>query len=490
MNKCTSPLMISLVPLLLGGLKYGHGAAVNANQFCHFSKEASTGVFWLECPGVGITKSLSIGVNHVENCDPHNTVRGGDECPPGTFGPSRFSPALGMKICPWFCDSYDTSINASSYSASTQARYGNTSAWAAVAVDRLKEWGFNSIGSWSSPLLTGDAAEGTLLQPAVPTPGLVYGYSLDMLMSSYEHRMASDVFVDVFDPSFATNCSVYAAVHAAPRKNDPHLLGYWVDNETPWNYKLNGGDDLISSAIRSWNHAGQTRVIGWLNTRYSGSLTSFNKAWHLNLTSWASLAAVHELPVTPARTTDNLAYITEYAGTYMSIVAKAIKAEDPNHMLLGSRMDLESGDVLDAVVRGAGPYVDTMDYHCYQEEPCSATLHQLHNLTGLPILISEFGFRASDSGLPNTMGAGPLVMTQTKRAAAYAKYISELVSMPFVGGYHMFMYYDEPAGKQLFGADSNFGLVHSDDDVYTVVVEAFTKINAAAPHTHASNIAN
>lgn len=46
------------------------------------------------------------------------------------------------------------------------------------------------------------------------------------------------------------------------------------------------------------------------------------------------------------------------------------------------------------------------------------------------------------------------------------------------------MYYDEPPGQQLFGADSNFGLVHEDDDVYEVLTKAFTGINADAPGIH------
>ena len=48
----------------------------------------------------------------------------------------------------------------------------------------------------------------------------------------------------------------------------------------------------------------------------------------------------------------------------------------------------------------------------------------------------------------------------------------------------MFMWYDEPAGEQLFGANSNYGLVHEDDDEYEEVVAAFTKINAAATGWH------
>ena len=112
--------------------------------------------------------------------------------------------------------------------------------------------------------------------------------------------------------------------------------------------------------------------------------------------------------------------------------------------------------------------------------------------------MSEFGFRARDSGLPNfhvtwvdkttlklgKQSAGPLLMTQTQRAAAYRDYIRSLVGLPFVIGYHMFMWADEPSGGQLFGAASNFGLVHLSDDPYEVLTDAFTSINAEASAWH------
>lgn len=78
-------------------------------------------------------------------------------------------------------------------------------------------------------MLTGNAAEGnTLRLPAVSPHNLVYGYTLDMLMSPYEHRFATNPLVDVFDPSFAQNCSEIATRHVAPRATDTRLLGYWL----------------------------------------------------------------------------------------------------------------------------------------------------------------------------------------------------------------------------------------------------------------------
>merc|ERR1719174_37869 len=142
-------------------------------------------------------------------------------------------------------------------------------------------------------------------------------------------------------------------------------------------------------------------------------------------------------------------------------------------MILGPRI-LEQRN-FDTILKAISPYVDVVDVHCYSTRPCAESLQHIHNITNKPILMSEFGFRARDSGLPNTKGAGPLLWTQSARAHAFETYVKELVTMPFVVGYHMFMYYDEPAGKQLFGADSNYGLVHQDGDVYTQVVEAFTR---------------
>ena len=59
-------------------------------------------------------------------------------------------------------------------------------------------------------------------------------------------------------------------------------------------------------------------------------------------------------------------------------------------------------------------------------------------------MVSEFGFRASDSGLPNSVGAGPVVMSQAQRADGMGRYIRALAALPFLVGYHVFAWVDEP----------------------------------------------
>jgi len=171
-----------------------------------------------------------------------------------------------------------------------------------------------------------------------------------------------------------------------------------------------------------------------------------------------------------------------YVDTYARVSAAAIRAEDPNHLVLGSRMN----EILPGVLQGQAPYVNATDLHLYTAEPSGGDLERAHLLGGEhPVLISEFGFRARDSGLPNTKGAGPLVDTQRERAGLLRSYVAELLKYPFVVGYHLFAWAEMPGAGNLFGADSNYGVVHLDGDVYAEYAQAFGEINAAALSLHA-----
>ena len=102
-------------------------------------------------------------------------------------------------------------------------------------------------------------------------------------------------------------------------------------------------------------------------------------------------------------------------------------------------------------------------------------------------MISEFGFRASDSGLPNSDGAGPVVTTQAERAAGMSAYIRDMVRLPFVVGYHVFAWVDEPASGNGWQENSNYGLVHLDDDPYTAMVDMYTALHREVAQLHAAS---
>lgn len=79
----------------------------------------------------------------------------------------------------------------------------------------------------------------------------------------------------------------------------------------------------------------------------------------------------------------------------------------------------------------AARYCDVLDVHDYGDLPNIAAMRQTYALTGKPFLLGEFSFTASDSNMPNSVGAraGNPSTTQTQRAAMYEKYATALVQV-------------------------------------------------------------
>lgn len=308
--------------------------------------------------------------------------------------------------------------------------------------------------------------------------------------ATWNQTINSD-FPDVFDPAWATRVQGIAQQECAPRKDDKFLLGYFIDNELNWGGSYPRRAPFLSSSLLTFFllrldelSPGHREAVAFLRTRYQANITLLNAAWHINASSFETISDLVPLPSPPtsARSEDDDAFQLAVADRYFNVTSQAIRRNDPNHMILGYR---SSTHVYWPVVEAAAKWKsDAIDIHAYTSDPPLDTLQAVYNRTRIPLMVSEFGFRASDSGLPNTQGAGPVVATQTERAAAYRRYITQLVALPYVVGFHQFAWVDEPGAGRLDGEDSNYGLVHLDDDPYTVLVEEFTKINRDVPHIH------
>lgn len=330
--------------------------------------------------------------------------------------------------------------------------------------------------------------------PPSSSPGsdLLYGYPLDVLMTSFEHRFLpfGGMPVDVFGPEFKERCEAIAAKECAPRREDPRLLGYWLDNEAIWSPRGPGFDSLLTGALVRFSNAsdpspaGLNATLTWLSARYGGSIGKLNAAWHTEAASFQALPSEAPFPRTQARLQDDGGFLEHYAGVYSEVATGAIRSADPNHMVLGSRMN----EVLEPLIRGQAPYTDAVDLHLYTESPSKSALELAHSASGgHPVLVSEFGFRSRDSGLPNTKGAGPIVDTQAERGTALRNYVTSLLLHPFVVGYHLFAWAEMPGAGNLFGADSNYGVVHLDGDRYAAYQAAFTEVNQQAKQLHAAS---
>ncbi len=157
----------------------------------------------------------------------------------------------------------------------------------------------------------------------------------------------------------------------------------------------------------------------------------------------------------------------------------AVKAADPNHLLLGSRFAFPPPA---PVIEAAGRHADVVSFNCYEHEPDVALAAFCR--TGKPCFIGEFSFRATDSGLPNSTGAGSILATQTERAASFRRYVTQALQNPLLVGYHWFEHADQPAEGRFDGENSNFGTVTIDDRVYEELTRAMTAVNAEAESIH------
>ena len=290
------------------------------------------------------------------------------------------------------------------------------------------------------------------------------------------------LFPDVFDPAWAKNVSSIAELQCKPRKENPNLFGYFADNELDWSGGWSGSHSILDwFLLRLTATPGHTVALDFLQQRYDNDIAKLCKAWSVTgCSSWDDLAKHAPFTMTNQRQMGCDDFLTITADKYHNITTPAIRTADPNHLVLGYRYY----GIQTNVLLSAAKFVDVVDYHAYSENAPIAQLIEIHDLTGLPVMVSEFGFRASDSGLLNSHGAGPVYATQTERTAGYERFATELLALPFLVGFHMFAWVDEPAASNGWGENSNYGLVHLDDEPYAMLTGMFTRLNANASALH------
>lgn len=114
-------------------------------------------------------------------------------------------------------------LNVSVYHASLMGTYGNSSSlWASTAASRLNQWGFNTLGGWSS-----DEA----CTVAGRERGLLCAKLLDIGTTWLNHDGFDN---DMYSPAWPAQAKAVAEKVVAPRSNDPMLLGWQLDNEPKW----------------------------------------------------------------------------------------------------------------------------------------------------------------------------------------------------------------------------------------------------------------
>jgi hypothetical protein len=293
------------------------------------------------------------------------------------------------------------------------------------------------------------------------TAKLAYAPILGAAQAARREASATAGVPDYFSEEFRKSTDGLAQRLCAPRANDPWVLGYFTDNEQAWTTSK-----ISWSGNPPWNLP-QSLLETYL--KMPPATAGYQQA-NKFLKSRGMIKG--------ALTEDDIAGFQELVtAEYARVCREAIRRYDPDHLILGCRY---AGHAPDPVVRGMGPFFDVISFNNYHRRPPKWKLEHLTQIAGKPIMVTEFSFKAMDSGLPNTKGAGEPVGTQQDRADGFAEYVQDLIAMPSCVGYHWFEYRDEPAeGRRGDGENSNYGLVKIDGPPWEVLTSRMREVNAS-----------
>ncbi len=308
--------------------------------------------------------------------------------------------------------------------------------WKKMIGVQLKKCGINTIGNWSDPGLFG-------------TVGIPYVTSLQRFPGTKKTIFRD--FPDVLSDEYAKDAEECAKA-LLPRKDDPWMIGYFLRNEPAWAFVdgLVVADEVLYSSEKTVT---KEVLIDEIREEYE-TVERLNAAWNLQLSSFDELYESREH--VSRGSAEAAAFLHEFScrliRAYVEIPAKACRAADPNHMILGMRWAWISDP---ALVSGWENF-DVFSINCYAFDPTAALDNIVSLGVDLPIVIGEYHFGAQDAG-PLATGL-KAVPTQKDRGKAIRAYIEKAAEHPYGVGCHYFQYSDQFALGRFDGENYNIGL--------------------------------
>ena len=380
----------------------------------------------------------------------------------------------------------------SPYHRNVAAKFGGEEKWTASVLERLTAWGFNTLPAGHALSLRHRGL-----------PHILFA----SFGSSFARRewIAEPIywtgFPDVFSARWPSHCRFVARKMAQESRGDPWCLGTFLDNELEWFGKKG---HLVDEVFKLAPAAPAKKALfDWLLKRW-GNLAEVNRRLGTSYADEQAFLAASAMPkASDALTEVRDGFLAEIAERYFSVPAKALREADPDHLVLGCRF---AGRAPEPALAAAGKYNDVFTFNTYPRvdfenvwrpdgtggvvQRVPRELAEMYRVVRRPMIITEWSFPALDSGLPCKHGAGMRVDTQEQKAACYRIFVNAMADLPFMVGYHYFMWADEPAPgiSSTFPEDSNYGLVNEKDETYETLVKTATEVNRAAAARHALSI--
>lgn len=325
----------------------------------------------------------------------------------------------------WLTPGKDVSFHV----ANLMRRYGENwqERWKKAIVERLKNWGFNTIGNWSDPEIATTAGMPYVMPLGGWTTKKVFPFPWD--------------FPDVFSEEFERNVDEAARRQCAPLKDDANLIGWFIGNEPHWAREFGS-------------------LKPWADMLLEDPDPSATKA-----------ELQRRLKENPAQAEQiKREWVFLCGRKYFETVAAAIRRHDPNHLVLGIRY---AGTPQDEWVKMSSLF-DVFSINIYDAgfRPDPAKLDHYAQLSGKPILIGEFTACAPGRGLQGLFYWTHKVKDQPQRGIAYRYYVENAAAHPAMIGAHWFQLVDDlPTGRPSDLERLNYGFLNVLDLPYKPLVE-------------------
>ncbi len=322
-----------------------------------------------------------------------------------------------------------------SYNESNLKRYGNENEWGRITRLRLHNWGFNTIGDWSS-------------ESIYKEPGIAYVVGIDLPKKAENviPKGSWGYFPDVFSKEF--NDSIKEAVQTKFKYqgyliDDPWLLGYFLADEPSWYGSKGRRGSLVDDFIALDN--AKPGKQAWLKFIKSNEVTEEKK----------------------------LEFLRIIAEQFSKVMHDTLREYDKYHMILGTRPTRLYPEVVEAT----GKYCDIFSMseyglnQGYQINPkFKQTIDEVYKYAQKPIMLGVL-ISAQDTNLPYG-----IVRTQRDRGISYWRYLVRITQDPTVVGVHWFQYFDPPL-KCFDDKAANWGLVNEKDEPYEEAVNLIAQAN-------------
>jgi len=272
----------------------------------------------------------------------------------------------------------------------------------------IKAIGFNHMGSWSDETIKN-----------IPfTPRWNFVQEFKNITPEVKRSYLENDLLPVFDPRFQPFVEKWAR-KASAYKSNPWVLGHFTDNEIPFHKTIQLKESLRLPASNAIHKAAKQ----WLQKKHGRKASDISEE-------------------------DELEYMGFLVDHYYQTVTRALRKNDPNHIILGERLHA-SAKYNPHIIEAVGKYSDVISINFYRDWVPPQRVRAMWREKGnKPFLITEFYAKAADSGLENENGAGWVVPTQKERVQHFENFAMEMLGTPNCIGFQWFRFVDDEGSNK------------------------------------------